>query len=156
MSKSPFDLSDADLKNLRTLVEMMKETELTEFEMERDDVKIRLRTEQPAPVAIQAPAIAAAPLPTADAATVTAAKAPEAPQNAVEAPLVGTFYSASSPDSDPFVKVGDTVKVGQTIGIVEAMKTMNHVESDRAGTVKKILVENAQPVEFGQPLIIVE
>ena len=102
---------------------------------------------------------AAAPAPAAPAPVAPAAEAPAAavdPANTIQAPIVGTFYSASSPDADPFVKVGDKVQVGDVLCIIEAMKLMNEIESEVSGTIKEVLVENAEPVEYDQPLFVIE
>ena len=160
------------------LVKAVSDSELTEFKYEEDGVKLSLKktsakiVQVPAPAApVAAPVIApavmpAAPVPAAaPAAPANApAEAPAAAQetgddmpagNVVKSPLVGTFYAAPAEDAEPFVKVGDSVKEGQVLAIVEAMKLMNEIESDFTGTVKEILVENGQGVEFGQPLFVI-
>lgn len=155
------------------LVKAVSESELTEFKYEEDGVKLSLKKTSDkivpvaAPVPAAAPVIApavmpaapavmpSAPAPSEAAPAVQEAKA-EAPEgNVVKSPLVGTFYAAPSEDAEPFVKVGDSVKQGQVLAIVEAMKLMNEIESDYTGTVKEILVENGEGVEFGQPLFII-
>ena len=160
------------------LVKAVSDSELTEFKYEEDGVKLSLKktsdkiVQVPAPAApVAAPVIApavmpAAPVPAAaPAAPANApAEAPAAAQetgddmpagNVVKSPLVGTFYAAPAEDAEPFVKVGDSVKEGQVLAIVEAMKLMNEIESDFTGTVKEMLVENGQGVEFGQPLFVI-
>lgn len=160
------------------LVKAVSDSELTEFKYEEDGVKLSLKktsdkiVQVPAPAApVAAPVIAPAMMPpapvqaAAPAANVTApAETPAAAQetgenvpegNVVKSPLVGTFYAAPAEDAEPYVKVGDSVKEGQVLAIVEAMKLMNEIESDFTGTVKEILVENGQGVEFGQPLFVI-
>lgn len=152
------------------LVKAVSDSELTEFKYEEDGVKLSLKKTSDRIVQVQAPAapvaapvIAPAPVPTA--APVSAPAGAEAPAeasaegelkgNVVKSPLVGTFYAAPAEDADPFVKVGDSVKEGQVLAIVEAMKLMNEIESDFTGTVIEILVENGQAVEYGQPLFVI-
>ncbi len=147
---------NVDTSLVRELAEMLGETGLTEIEVEDGDRKIRvsrgggvaMAAAAPAPVAAAAPAAPAAPA--ADAAPDAAETA-----GAIKSPMVGTVYLAAEPGAPDFVKVGDSVKEGQTLLIVEAMKVMNPITADKAGTVKSILVENAQPVEFDQPLVVV-
>ncbi len=142
---------------VRELAELLNETGLTEIEVEDDDRKIRV-----ARGAVAAPAMAAAPAPVA-AAPAPAAAAPAAPEapaaadnaDAMKSPMVGTAYLAADPEAANFVKVGDKVSVGDTILIIEAMKVMNPIAADKAGTIKAILVDNAQPVEFDQPLVVI-
>jgi acetyl-CoA carboxylase biotin carboxyl carrier protein len=146
-----------DTKLVRQLAEMLAETGLTEIEVEDGDRKIRVaRNAAPsaaAPVA-SAPVPAAAPAPPAPAAPAADPPA-SASANAIRSPMVGTAYLTSEPGADPFVKVGDKVKAGDTLLIIEAMKVMNPIAATAAGTVQQILIENAQPVEFDQPLIVV-
>jgi acetyl-CoA carboxylase biotin carboxyl carrier protein len=144
---------------IKELVAFLAEKDIAEFEMERGDVKLRIKRVQavlPAPVAASypAPVAASAPPPLAVSASAPAASAPEKEEgiDIIKSPIVGTFYEASSPGSPAFVKEGDTVAVGQVLCIVEAMKLMNEIESDAAGQIVKILVSNGQPVEYGQPL----
>jgi acetyl-CoA carboxylase biotin carboxyl carrier protein len=143
-----------DTKLVRQLAEMLAETGLTEIEVEDGDRKIRVaRNAAPSGV------VATAPAPVPVATPAPAAPAPEAsagaPSNAIRSPMVGTAYLSSEPGADPFVKVGDKVKAGDTLLIIEAMKVMNPIAATGAGTVQQILIENAQPVEFDQPLIVV-
>ena len=156
------------------LVKAVSESELTEFKYEEDGVKLSLKktgdriipVAAPAPAPMAPPAVmpaAPAVMPAAPAPAPMAAPAPAAAEakadvpagNVVKSPLVGTFYAAPAEDAEPFVKVGDSVKEGQVLAIVEAMKLMNEIESDYTGTVKEILVENGQGVEFGQPLFVI-
>ena len=145
-----------DQQLIRDLAGILNDTNLTEIEVELDDLKVRVSRQSPAVHAVAAPAPTyAAPLPVPGAAAPAAAPA-EASKNAVPSPMVGTAYLAASPDAKPFVEVGQAVKEGQTLLIIEAMKTMNQIPSPRAGTVTSILVEDSQPVEYGMPLVIIE
>ncbi|WP_125256902.1 acetyl-CoA carboxylase biotin carboxyl carrier protein [Brevundimonas fluminis] len=156
------DQIDAGL--VRSLADILKDTELTEIEVERGDLRIRVAREitvaaapvayaaAPAPVAAPAPAASAAPVSMpSDPATIVA-KAGEQ----VKSPMVGTAYLKPSPEAPAFVQPGDTVKKGQTLLIVEAMKTMNPIQAPRDGKVVEVLVGDAQPVEFGEPLVLLE
>ncbi|MCV0383839.1 MAG: acetyl-CoA carboxylase biotin carboxyl carrier protein [Erythrobacter sp.] len=146
---------DVDTKLVRELAEMLAETGLTEIEVEDGERKVRVSRGALAAVApAAAPALpAAAAAPAAQAADAPAQTADLA--GAVKSPMVGTVYLAPEPGADDFVRIGDSVKEGQTIVIVEAMKVMNPITADRSGTVKAILVDNAQPVEFDQPLVVI-
>ena len=150
------------------LVKAVSESELTEFKYEEDGVKLSLKktgdriipVAAPAPAPMVPPAVmpaapAVMPAAPAPAPAAAEAKADVPAGNVVKSPLVGTFYAAPAEDAEPFVKVGDSVKEGQVLAIVEAMKLMNEIESDYTGTVKEILVENGQGVEFGQPLFVI-
>jgi acetyl-CoA carboxylase biotin carboxyl carrier protein len=141
---------------VRELAVILKETDLTEIEVEHGDLHIRVarNVTVAAPAAPVLPAAAAAPAPVAQVAE--APKAAESNGHTVKSPMVGTAYLAPEPGADDYVKVGDTVTNGQTIMIVEAMKHMNQISADRAGKVTEILVENGQPVEYGEPLLIIE
>jgi acetyl-CoA carboxylase biotin carboxyl carrier protein len=141
-----------DEDTIRGLARLLDETGLTEIEIERGGERIRIgRTARAVNVA--APALPAAPQPAqAPAAMADPAKHP----GAVPSPMVGTAYLAPSPGAKPFVDIGQTVKAGDTLLIVEAMKTMNQIPAPRGGTVTQILVEDGQPVEFGEPLMIIE
>ena len=143
---------NVDTRLVRELAELLSETGLTEIEVEDGDRKIKVS--RAAPVAAPAP-IAAAPA--AVAAPAPAPAEPAAPDtaNAVRSPMVGTAYLHPEPGADAFIKVGDKVKAGDTLLIVEAMKVMNPIAAPAAGTVKQILIENAQPVEFDQPLVVI-
>ncbi|MCE7997619.1 MAG: acetyl-CoA carboxylase biotin carboxyl carrier protein [Rhodobiaceae bacterium] len=149
---------DQDL--VRQLAEILKETDLSEIEVETEDLKVRV-ARQSQVVNVAAP-VAAAPAPApAAAAPAAAVAAPEggskaAHPGAVPSPMVGTVYVAAEPGAAAFVSVGTQVTQGQTVLIVEAMKTMNQIPAPKSGTVKEILVEDGQPVEFGEPLLIIE
>ena len=150
---------DIDRDLIRDLAALLKETELSEIEVEQGDFRIRIsRHAAPAPTQVtytEAPRQAEA-APAAQAEPAKSLADPARHPGAVPSPMVGTVYRASDPKAKPFVEIGDDVKVGQTILIVEAMKHMNEVASPRAGKVVAILVEDSQPVEYGQPLMIIE
>jgi acetyl-CoA carboxylase biotin carboxyl carrier protein len=146
-----------DTKLVRELAELLAETGLTEIEVEDGDRKIKV-AKQGAPIAavqtVAAPAAApAAPLPTAAAAAP--AVAPAADPNAVKSPMVGTCYLSAEPGADPFISIGSQVKAGDTLVIIEAMKVMNPITAASGGTVTAILVDNGQPVEYDQPLVVI-
>jgi acetyl-CoA carboxylase biotin carboxyl carrier protein len=161
-------------KELKELIEFLIEKDIAEFELERGDIKVRIKRggagvmiaapgdarylavpPTPAPIAVT-PAAPTAPASTPAAPSPGAAEpAEEAGLHTIRSPIVGTFYEAASPGAPPFVKVGDTVTVGQVLCIIEAMKLMNEIESDYAGEIVKKLVSNAQPVEYGQPLFAI-
>ncbi|MGI8943325.1 MAG: acetyl-CoA carboxylase biotin carboxyl carrier protein [Qipengyuania sp.] len=147
---------NVNTKLVRELAEMLGETGLTEIEVEDGERKIRVSrgggTQAMAPAPFVPAAPAPAPAPPLPGAEVGGGAADHA--GAIKSPMVGTAYLTAEPGADDFVKVGDSVKEGQTLLIVEAMKVMNPITTDRPGTVKAILVENAQPVEFGQPLVV--
>jgi acetyl-CoA carboxylase biotin carboxyl carrier protein len=151
-----------DLRKLKTLIDLVSESGISELEVTEGEGKVRIVKNAP-PIYVQPPAAYApqltASVPAAPGEAAPAAAAPAAASAAlghiVKSPMVGTFYRASSPGAEPFVKVGDTVTEGQTICIVEAMKLMNEIESDKAGVVKEVLVENGQGVEYGQPLFVI-
>ncbi|MGV8996965.1 MAG: acetyl-CoA carboxylase biotin carboxyl carrier protein [Parvibaculaceae bacterium] len=147
MSKSGVD---QDL--IRQLAALLKETDLSEIEVETEQVRLRVARQVGGFVSVSAPGHAAA----APAAAVAPVVADAAHPGALTSPMVGTTYLAAEPGAAAFVTVGAKVSVGQTVLIIEAMKTMNHIPATKAGTVVKILVEDGQPVEFGEPLIIVE
>jgi acetyl-CoA carboxylase biotin carboxyl carrier protein len=143
-----------DTELVRELAELLNDTGLSEIEVEDGDRKIKVaRTMSAAPVAYAAPAPVTAPA----AAPTTAAPAETAvPANALKSPMVGTAYLTPEPGAAPFVSVGDTVAAGDTLLIVEAMKVMNPITAPNGGTVKAVLVESGQPVEFDQPLMVIE
>jgi len=146
-----------DTALVRELAELLDETGLTEIEVEDDDRKIRVARGGgvvSAPVAAPAPVAGAPTAPVATAPTPEAAPAAD-DANAFKSPMVGTVYLAAEPGAANFIKVGDSVAEGDTLLIVEAMKVMNPITADKAGTIKAILVENAQPVEFDQPLVVI-
>ncbi|MBI4954084.1 MAG: acetyl-CoA carboxylase biotin carboxyl carrier protein [Myxococcales bacterium] len=142
-----------DLKKLRALLRVLDEGDVSEFEFEDEQVRMRLCRGARPLAAAGAPVVALAP-PVAAAATAPegAAAAKEGDGHVVSSPFVGTFYRSPSPDAPPFVELGSVVREGQTLCIVEAMKLMNEIEADFAGSIVDILVENGKPVEFGQPL----
>lgn len=147
-----------DSKLVRELAELLSDTGLSEIEVEDGDRRIRVArqftTAAPAPVYAPAPAAAAAPAPAAAAPAEAPAPA-AAPADAVKSPMVGTVYLAAEPGAANFVDVGKAVKAGDTLLIVEAMKVMNPILAPKAGTVSAVLVENGQPVEFDQPLVVI-
>ncbi len=156
---------DSDVSFIQSLAELLRENDLTELRVKReygenDALNVRVSRKQPAQVVTQ---VAAAPMsaPVASAAPVAAPAAeasadPASLPGAVTSPMVGTVYMSPEPDTDAFVKVGDKVSEGDTLLIIEAMKTMNHIPAPKSGTVKRLLVEDGAPVEFGAPLMIVE
>jgi acetyl-CoA carboxylase biotin carboxyl carrier protein len=150
-----------DQSLVRDLANILNETDLTEIEVEQDDFRVRVSRASTAPVqvaaAAPAPAPAAAPPAPVTMVMNNEASAPASTSSAAEpSPMVGTAYMAPSPDSDPFVKVGQSIKEGQTILIIEAMKTMNQIPATKSGKIVEILVEDGQPVEFGDPLVVIE
>ena len=141
------------LTELKKLADFLAETGLEEIEVELSPENGgRVRLKRPG-ANVSAYAMPAVPVAAAPAATAPAAT--ESDANAFTSPMVGTFYQSPAPEAAAFVNVGDSVKPGQTLCIIEAMKTMNQIESDRAGTVRKILIQNGSPVEFGQPLFVI-
>ncbi|KQS74100.1 acetyl-CoA carboxylase biotin carboxyl carrier protein subunit [Rhizobium sp. Leaf384] len=139
---------------IRDLANILNETDLTEIEIEQEDLRIRV-SRAGTPQYVSAPVPAAAPI-----AVAASSAAPEAPartsKNALTAPMVGTAYLSPAPGSRPFVEVGATVKEGQTVLIIEAMKTMNQIPAPRSGKVVEILVEDGAPVEYGEALVVIE
>jgi acetyl-CoA carboxylase biotin carboxyl carrier protein len=152
-----------DLRKIKKLIDLLEESNLAELEIKEGEEVVRL-SRVPKSSAASVPVAAAAPAPIAVAAPV-AAPAPAAPTEPaaaavpegtmVKAPMVGTFYASATPGSPAFVKVGQQVKAGETLGIIEAMKMFNQIEAEVAGTVKAILVENGQPVEFDEPMFVI-
>lgn len=151
-----------DLRKLKTLIDLVSESNVSELEITEAEGKVRIVKSAPmsaaAPVTYSmAPAPVAPPVvPAVEAVPVAVAAAAEPVGHTVKSPMVGTFYRASSPGAKPFVEIGDTIKEGETICIVEAMKILNEIEADKSGTVTKILVDNGQAVEYGQPLYVIE
>ena len=155
-----------DLRKLKTLIDLVSESNISELEITEADGKVRIVKSDGQPVVAAMPMMQAAPqmvaapvaaAPAAAAPVPAAAPAPAAETgHIVKSPMVGTFYRASSPNAKPFAEVGQQVKEGDPICIIEAMKIMNEIEADKAGTITKILIENGQPVEFGQSLIVIE
>ena len=148
---------EMDTEFIRKLAKLLEETNLGEIEMADGDRKIRVARPAVAAAAAAgaAPTMAAAPAPAATAAPTAAANTANNP-GAVKSPMVGTAYLLPEPGKPPFVHVGDKVVAGQTLLIIEAMKTFNPIKAPKAGVLKQILIDNAQPVEFGEPLMIVE
>jgi acetyl-CoA carboxylase biotin carboxyl carrier protein len=154
-----------DIRKIKKLIELLEESGIAEIEIKEGEEAVRISRMPTGTNAIHGMPTYAMPMAAPVAAPAQAASAPaiEAPaarprtnEHVVTAPMVGTFYSASSPGSKPFVDIGDEVKVGQTLCIIEAMKMMNQIESDKAGRVTSIMARNGDPVEFGQPLFVVE
>jgi acetyl-CoA carboxylase biotin carboxyl carrier protein len=161
-----------DIRKVKKLIELLEESGIAEIEISEGEESVRISryptggaaappvvhyasapaAQHPSPAAAAAPATAAAPAGAAAPAAATTAKA----DHTVTAPMVGTFYAAATPGAKPFVEIGSEVNVGDTLCIIEAMKMMNQIESDKAGRVTAILVKNGEPVEFGQPLFIIE
>lgn len=158
-----------DLRKIKTLIELVEQSGISELEVREGEESVRISRQQaqPAPAVqyLAAPPAIAAPAPAATAAAAAApatpaaapaAAEPSADRHLVRAPMVGTFYRAPSPGAKSFVEVGQTVKAGQVLCIIEAMKMLNQIESDKAGVVTEILVDNEKPVEFDQPLFAIE
>jgi len=146
-----------DIRKVKKLIELLEESQIAEIEIHEGEESVRISrmpASVPAPAMVHTAPVAAAPVPVA-AATEVAAE-PAAPDgHAVTSPMVGTFYEAASPGAKPFVSIGQQVSVGDTLCIVEAMKMLNQIEADKAGTISAVLVENGQPVEFGQSLFVI-
>ncbi len=159
-----------DPKDLKRILDALKDADVSEFNLETPEYKVHVKRgaqivqiAAPAPIVMAAPVAPMQALPATQAAPATEAAPPAPPAekpvvagHQVKAPIVGTFYRSSSPDAAAFVQVGDKVESGQVLCIIEAMKLMNEIESDKAGTVREILVSNAQPVEYGQALFVIE
>ena len=154
-----------DIRKVKKLIELLEESGIAEIEIKEGEESVRISRMAKAPV--YAPQIYAAPMAGApeamspSAAAAAAAPAPAATparstDHVVTAPMVGTFYGASAPGAKPFVQIGDQVKIGQTLCIIEAMKMMNQIETDKAGRVASIMAKNGDPVEYGQPLFVIE
>jgi len=151
-----------DIRKVKKLIELLEESGIAEIEINEGEESVRISRYAPnAPAPVQQ--YTAAPVAPAPATAAPAAAEPESEAEScaisghtVNAPMVGTFYTAASPGAPVFCKVGDSVSEGDTVCIIEAMKILNQIEADKSGVVKAILVENAQPVEFGQPLIVIE
>jgi acetyl-CoA carboxylase biotin carboxyl carrier protein len=147
-----------DIRKVKKLIELLDESGIAEIEINEGEESVRISrysSNAPAPVQ-QFAAPAPAPVAAAPAAAETPAETPAISGHTVNAPMVGTFYTSASPGAPVFCKIGDSVSEGDTVCIIEAMKILNQIEADKSGVVKAILVENAQPVEFGQPLIVIE
>ena len=148
-----------DLRKLKTLIELVETSGIAELEIQEGEERVRITRATAAPAGIQP--VTVHTLPAAGAAPAAATAAADAPPaqpegHQVKSPMVGTFYRSATPGAEPFVEVGDTVAEGDTLCIIEAMKLMNEIESDKSGVIKAILTENGQPVEFGQPLFLFE
>ncbi|MDO4684069.1 MAG: acetyl-CoA carboxylase biotin carboxyl carrier protein [Lautropia sp.] len=155
-----------DLRKLKTLIDLVADSSISELEITEAEGRVRI-VKAPPPAAAQAPVAQVVHVPAPAAAAPQAAAAPAAATPAaapatstrgktVKSPMVGTLYRAPNPEADPFVSVGTVVKPGDTLCIIEAMKLMNEIESEFAGTIVEILVENGQPIEYGQPLFVIE
>lgn len=147
-----------DIRKVKKLIELLEESNINEIEIKEGEESVRISRGAPAPVAAYPaapmPAPAAAPTP-AVMPTEAVSEAPATSGHVVQSPMVGTFYSAPSPSSPAFIEVGKTVKAGDVICIVEAMKMMNQIEADKSGVIEAILVEDGQPVEYDQPLVTI-
>ena len=149
-----------DLRKLKTLIDLVAESDIAELEVTEGESKVRIVKSSASPhnqlVMMQPQAMAHAPAPAPVAAAAPAAPVDAAPTgHVVKSPMVGTFYRAASPGTPAFVEIGATVKEGDTLCIIEAMKLLNEIDADASGVIQQILVENGQPVEFGQPLFII-
>jgi acetyl-CoA carboxylase biotin carboxyl carrier protein len=151
-----------DLRKLKTLIDLVQQSGIAELEITEGEEKVRISrfgTPGAAMMMPQPMAMPSAAMPLAELAEPAAAEvaAPaEAESHAVKSPMVGTFYRSSTPGAKPFVEIGQTVKTGDTVCIIEAMKLLNEIEADRDGVIKAVLVENGQPVEYGQPLVLID
>ena len=152
-----------DLRKLKTLIDLVSESNISELEITEADGKVRIVKADPSLVAqpshspmMALPPPAAAPAAAAPLAVAATEAAAPLAGHAVKSPMVGTFYRTANPGAKPFVELGTVVKEGQPVCIIEAMKIMNEIEADKAGTITRILCENGQPVEYGQPLFIIE
>jgi acetyl-CoA carboxylase biotin carboxyl carrier protein len=148
-----------DIRKVKKLIELLEESNIAEIEIHEGEESVRISrmpTGLPAQAVVHAaPAVAAAPLAAAAPQEVAAAESATPEGHAVTSPMVGTFYEAATPGAKPFVAVGQQVSVGDTLCIIEAMKMLNQIEADKAGTIAAMLVENGQPVEFGQSLFVI-
>ncbi len=147
-----------DIRKIKKLIELLEESGIAELEIHEGEESVRISrygtAAPPAPVAAAAPL--AIPADTAPAAAAVEAEPAAVSGHTVNAPMVGTFYRAASPGAAPFVEEGQTVQVGDTLCIIEAMKLLNQIEADKAGVIKAILVENGEPVEYGEPMFVIE
>ena len=148
-----------DLRKLKTLIDLVSDSNVSELEITEAEGKVRIVKSSGAPLVMQQPAVAMVAAPVAAppaAAPVTEAAPALDTRHAVKSPMVGTFYRSASPGAKAFVEVGDVVKEGDTICIIEAMKILNEIEADKSGTISKTLCENGQAVEYGQPLFLID
>ncbi len=145
-----------DLRKLKKLIDLVQESGISELEVTEGEEKVKIVKSSGSAVAYSAPAPALAPTPAPGLTPASAAAAVAFQGHVVKSPMVGTFYRSPSPGAKTFVEVGDTVKSGDTICIIEAMKLLNEIECDKDGVIKAILVENGQPVEYGEPLVVID
>ncbi len=145
-----------DLRKLKKLIDLVQESGISELEVTEGEEKVKIVKSGGSGVTYAAPAPGPAPAPPAVATPAAAVAPAEISGHLVKSPMVGTFYRSPSPGSKPFVEVGDTVKSGDTICIIEAMKLLNEIECDKDGVIKAILVDNGQPVEYGEPLVVID
>ncbi len=149
-----------DIRKVKKLIELLEESGISELEISEGEESVRIsrhpRMAMQAPAAMASPMLQAAPLAPAMPATSAGEHKPRNDEHTVTSPMVGTYYSAASPGAKAFVEIGTEIKIGQILCIIEAMKMMNQIESDKAGRVTAILAKNGEPVEFGQPLFIIE
>jgi len=149
-----------DIRKVKKLIELLEESGISELEISEGEESVRIsrhpRMAMQAPIAMGSPMLQAAPLSAAMPATSAGEHKPRNDEHTVTSPMVGTYYSAASPGAKAFVEIGTEIKVGQILCIIEAMKMMNQIESDKAGRVTAVLAKNGEPVEFGQPLFIIE
>ncbi len=148
-----------DIRKVKKLIELLEESGIAEIEIKEGEESVRISRMPTGTVAAHAPAplmVAAPAAAPAAAAAVEAPAKPRANEHVVTAPMVGTFYAAATPGAKAFVDIGDEVKVGQVLCIIEAMKMMNQIEADKSGRVTSIMAQNGDPVEFGQPLFVIE
>jgi|SRR4051812_27368526 acetyl-CoA carboxylase biotin carboxyl carrier protein len=145
-----------DLRKLKKLIDLVQESGIGEIEITEGEEKVRISRQLAQPMVMASPGMHPMAMPGVPPAPAAPAPPPEPKGHALKSPMVGTFYRAPSPGAPVFVEVGQSVSKGQTLCIIEAMKLLNEIESDVAGTVKAILVENGQPVEYGQPLFLIE
>ncbi len=141
-----------DLRKLKKLIDLVQESGISELEVTEGEEKVKIVKSGGAAIAYASPA----PVPAAPHVPAAAVPAAEIPRHVVKSPMVGTFYRSPSPGAKPFVEVGDTVKSGDIICIIEAMKLLNEIECDKDGVINSILVENGQPVEYGEPLVVID
>jgi acetyl-CoA carboxylase biotin carboxyl carrier protein len=153
-----------DIRKIKKLIELLEESGIAEIEIKEGEEALRISRMSSSPAVTQLPSVASLPLaPALPVSAKAAAPAAEpvpakakANEHVITAPMVGTFYGAPSPGAKPFVEIGDEIKVGQVLCIIEAMKMMNQIEADRAGRITSVMARNGDPVEFGQPLFVVE
>jgi acetyl-CoA carboxylase biotin carboxyl carrier protein len=147
-----------DIRKVKKLIELLEESGIAEIEIKEGEEAVRISRMPTGAFATHAPMpmAAAAPAPVAIAAPVEAPPKPRANEHVVTAPMVGTFYAAATPGAKAFVDIGDEVKIGQPLCIIEAMKMMNQIEADKSGKITSVMAQNGDPVEFGQPLFVIE